>query len=143
MLGNAVQSAVKLLSASEMNLHKIQLMKIQKQRKPASGFGPFRLKRLLSRVFCGSKVLHKTWQWEKFMLKGKDTEWEASDGWWDWICRLSPHVIQKAGDDPVVRASMQGMGLVPGCGCRLQLLFFAPGPHEGLDLTALRQNIRC
>lgn len=78
MLGNAVQSAVKLVSASEMNSDKIRLMK----RKPASGFGPFWLKRLLSRVFCGSKVLHKTWQWEKFMLKGKDTEWEASDGWW-------------------------------------------------------------
>lgn len=61
----------------------------------------------------------------------------------DWICWLSPCVIQEAGDDPVVRASVQGMGLVPGCGCRLQLLFFAPGPHEGPDLTALRHNIRC
>lgn len=58
--------------------------------------------------------------------------------WW-----LSPPVIQKAGDGPMVREPMKSTGFVPGCRCELQLIVFAPGLHEGPGLTALRHNIRC
>lgn len=47
--------------------------------KEALGLGPFEP---LSRFFHGSKVLHASCQYEKFVLKCKFTEWEASDEPW-------------------------------------------------------------
>jgi len=42
----------------------------------------------------------------------------------NWLWWLSPSVIQKTGDDPMVRASMQVVISVPGCRCEIQLDFF-------------------
>lgn len=45
--------------------------------KQGLGLSPFEP---LSRVFLWQQSLHATCQYEKFMLKCKFTEWEASDG---------------------------------------------------------------
>lgn len=140
MLGNAVHSAVKLLSASEVHGLKIWLIEIQKQRKPAWGFSPFQP---LSGVFHGSEALRKSYLREKFMLKCKFTEWEACGGLWGLdLVAFSPCYTKTWGWS-------NGQSIHAGCGLHSWLLVLtsvgclASGPHEGLGLTTLRYNVRC
>lgn len=72
---------------------------------------------------------------------GKSLCWNANSlngrhvmGCGDWVWWLSPPVIQKSGDDPMVRASTQDVGSVPGCWCSLQLVVLLQVLMKGLKI---------